>query len=145
MKTNKAVLRKDKLEKEAADEILQQTSTSQENQEQEDGSVEFSGKSQDNEEIIKVKMVRRILLKSREDESYYDPIDFKVGEQDTDLRKKNKKPRSRTVSHSDERVDSESKSPIASVPKASNNIREIDETLEAKPKVAVINESDGNT
>jgi len=38
-------LRKDKLEKEAADEILQQDSKSQENSkmEQEDGSVGFSG------------------------------------------------------------------------------------------------------
>ena len=70
-------------------------------------------------------MVKRILQKSREDESYYDPIDFKVGEQDTDPKKKGKVPPSRTVS--DVRVDSESKSPMATAPKNTNNIKEIDE------------------
>lgn len=134
LKTNKAILRKDKLEKEAADEILQQDSKSQENSkmEQEDGSVGFSGQSQDNEEIIKVKMVKRILQNSRENESYQDPLDFKVRDQDEYVPKK-KMPNSRRAS--DERVDSTEKSPKAFVTKETNNIKEVDETLELNPTV----------
>jgi hypothetical protein len=59
-------------------------------------------------------------------------LDFKVRDQDEYVPKK-KMPNSRRAS--DERVDSTEKSPKAFVTKETNNIKEVDETLELNPTV----------